>query len=105
MSLEVAALGQNIAEVALIIAAALGVPVITLLGVVYFGFQMTKDGLMVWGAYSVLLMLLGDSADGVIELGTAGLLYLVVALVQRFFFDKELEAYLQDLDWTLLSLR
>lgn len=101
-ALAVAALGQNIAEIALIVAAAIGVPVTTLLAVVYFGFEATKDGLVLWALYAGLLALLGDSADAVIEFGAAGLLYAVVALVQKFFFDSDLASYLQSQDWAML---
>ena len=100
--LAVTALGQNIAELALIIAAAIGVPVTTLLAVVYFGFEATKDGLVLWALYSVVLALLGDSADAVIEFGAAGIMYGLVALVQKLFFDSELSAYLESLDWAML---
>lgn len=101
-ALAVTALGQNIAELALIIATAIGVPVTTLLAVVYFGFEATKDGLVLWALYAGLLALLGDSADGVIEFGAAGVLYVAVALVQKFFFDSDLSAYLESLDWAML---
>lgn len=101
-ALAVTALGQNIAELALIIAAAVGVPVTTLLAVVYFGFEATKDGLVLWALYAGLLALLGDNADAVIELGAAGLMYAAVALVQKFFFPSDLASYLLSQDWQLL---
>ena len=82
------ALTQNIAELAIIIAAAVGLPVTTLLSIVFFGFSFAKDGLLLLALYSVVLSLLGDDAMGVIGLGSSMLVYLVVDLVQKWFFDE-----------------